>query len=339
MLHLDPALEPEAVCWAIHHVLLADGRTAADRVRIEAVITTVDLASWLTDATGDTTLAERGLGAAATDERTLAQVAVGQVEFADALVLVPGADAWAGARTRAVLDRLAPATARVELSTPDGAGAGVDVAGLLGRVPDNARRGRTDDPHGPLLRGQPPLEPDCGVALTVFRERRPFHPQRLHRALDVLLDGVVRTRGRVWLASQPDVALWLESAGGGLRVGHAGPWLAAIPDADWAGVDPERRAMAALSWHPDHGDRTQELAVLSHLADPEEITSALRAALLTDAELGRGQREWLRYPDPFADWRDSGCAPPSPTGAGTPGRDDPTNRTNRKNREDREDQA
>ncbi len=60
----------------------------------------------------------------------------------------------------------------------------------------------------------------------------PFHPGRLHEAIDDLLDGVVRVRGRAWLASQPDAVVWIESAGGGLGVGNAGRWLAAMTDSE-----------------------------------------------------------------------------------------------------------
>jgi G3E family GTPase len=67
------------------------------------------------------------------------------------------------------------------------------------------------------------MEPDCGRTMTVFSDRRPFHPRRLHAAINTLLDGVVRARSRIWVATQPDTALWLESAGGALRIGHAGP--------------------------------------------------------------------------------------------------------------------
>jgi G3E family GTPase len=50
--------------------------------------------------------------------------------------------------------------------------------------------------------------------LVEFTATRPFHPERFHEAIDVLLEGVVTARGRIWLATQPDEALWLESAGG-----------------------------------------------------------------------------------------------------------------------------
>jgi G3E family GTPase len=278
IVHLDPVLEPEAVCFALTET----------EVEIEAVVTVIDSATWLSDATGGDSLADRGMRAAEGDERTVAQVVVGQAEFADALVLT-GDDPVVDA----VLDRLVPLAPRHRLGE-------LDVTALLAEIPGNARRGAFDDGFGSLLYGQPPLEPAHGVSVVHFTERRPFHPMRLHNALDVLLDGVVRTRGRAWLASQPDLALWLESAGGGLRVGNLGPWLAATDD--WSEADAERRAAAALRWDPRYGDRAQELVVITGSADPGEITATLRSALLTDEELALMSE--LDFADPFADWRE-----------------------------------
>ncbi|MEV4314262.1 GTP-binding protein [Actinocrispum sp. NPDC049592] len=294
VVHLDPTVTPESVCWAINHILI-DGEPVTETY-VDGVVTVIDLADWLSQATGDAELAERGFGVAEDDERTLAEVAVRQVEFADSVVLFDsGGDAWTGARTAAVLRRIAPLATMVTFAETDDP---------MSRVPADARRGREDSWFDPLLRGQPPLESDCGVSLTVFRERRPFHPVRLHAAMDVLLEGVVRARGRFWVASQPDVALWLESAGGGLRVAPGGPWLATVDD--WGAVDAERRAKASLEWHPRFGDRAQELTIVSHLAHPDELTEALSGALLTDAELA-DPAAWARIPDPFGQWHRDPC--------------------------------
>ncbi|GAA4851167.1 ribosome hibernation factor-recruiting GTPase MRF [Saccharopolyspora rosea] len=299
VVQLDPALEPEAICWAIRHVVV-DSSPVDDDVDVRAVVTAVDVPTWLEDATGETELVERGLGGSPDDERTLAQVAVGQVEFADAVVLVGSTDRWTQVRTEAVISRLTPTAPRADLSD-------LRFSDLVGRVPLDARRGEVDGPHGPLLRGQPSLDTDAGVSMLLFEERRPFHPQRLHEAFDVLLEGVVRARGRVWVASQPDVALWLESAGGGLGVGHAGPWLAALEPEQRSELSPERQVRASLNWDDYYGDRMHELVVIAHEADPREIVRALRHALLTDDELAAGQEVWATYEDPFVEWHTDPC--------------------------------
>jgi G3E family GTPase len=265
-------MEPEPVCVALTH------SSAARDVSVAAVVTAVDAGTWLPQALGDDEL---------DDGRTVAQVVVGQVEFADVVVLThPHPD------TLAVTRRLAP-RARVTVGAER-----LDLA--LANLEPDARRGRSDDPHGSLLAGQPPLGEAGAVRLLEFQARRPFHPLRLHAAVDLLLDGVVRTKGRVWLAGRPERAMWLESAGGGLRVTQAGKWLAAMTSREIAYVGPERRAMADLIWDHRHGDRHTSMTVLVCGADPAEIVRALQAALLTDGEMAQPQH-WRRYEDPFGD--------------------------------------
>ncbi|MFD4368431.1 ribosome hibernation factor-recruiting GTPase MRF [Rhodococcus sp. NPDC058521] len=295
VLHLDRRLEPEAVCWAIEHVVVAgvgqiDGPASRD-VRVEAVVTCVDASTWLDDATGDEPI---------DDDRTVAQIAVGQVDHADALVVTGSAgDGWQQAKLHAVLARLAPVA-------PIAWGDGTDIEDLLARVPSDARRGTVADAHSPLLRGQPPLGSDCGVTIVEFEAQRPFHPQRLHEAIDVLLDGVVSSRGRVWVATQPDEALWLESAGGGLRVASADRWLAAMTAEEQEAVPTARRAMAALRWDERFGDRHSSIVVLVHSADPSEIDRTLQWALVSDDELA-DESVWSTWSDPFGQFHEDPC--------------------------------
>ena len=161
-----------------------------------------------------------------------------------------------------------------------------------------------------MLAGQPPLGGDGAVQLVEFSAGRPFHPQRLHAAVDLLLDGVIRTRGRLWLATQSRQAMWLQSAGGGLRVDPAGTWLAAMTPSELAYVDPERRALADLIWSEDHGDRHTSMTVLACGASADDIRSALHAALLTDDEMAT-PAQWADYPDPFGEWHEDPCDDPT----------------------------
>lgn len=283
-------LDPESICTAINHTPVQlgpgyiDGPAGRD-VEIQAVVTCIDTGVWLSQALGDDELDA---------SRTVAQVVVGQAEFADVLVLNE-----ADRATLAVLRRLAP-RARITVGLQH-------LTTALAHLDEQSRRGRSDDPHDSLLAGQPPLQPDGEVELLEFNARRPFHPQRLHQAIDALLDGVVRVRGRAWLASQSDTVVWIESAGGGLGVGDAGRWLAGMTDRDRAYVDPERTAIAASYWDDRYGDRHIALTVLVCGANPQTITAALNAALLTDAELDRPQ-DWAGYPDPFGEWHEDPCA-------------------------------
>ena len=300
VVHLAPWLEPEPICIAINHVRIRaapgyiDGPAALD-VSIAAVVTCVDTSVWLSQALGDAQL---------DDGRTRAQVVVGQAEFADVAVLNRPNPIVA-----AVLRRLSP-RARINVGAD-----GIEQA--LGNLYRDARRGESDDPHGPLLVGQPPLDSRGPVKLVEFTARRPFHPQRLHACLDLLLDGVIRTRGRLWLASQPEQAMWLESAGGGLRVSSAGKWLAALTGPELADIDAERRVFAELTWDDRYGDRHTAMTILVYSAHPAEILDALHGALLTDDEL-RIPHDWIHYDDPFGDWHEDPCEAPAEDDEDTP---------------------
>lgn len=299
VLHLDPRLEPETVCWAFEH-LVVDGETGVGGMRVSAVVTVLDPARWLTDATGSQWAGDRGLAAGDHDRRTVAQLAVGAVEFADALVVAGAApDVGTAQRTDAVLDRLAPAAPRARM-------AGLDIDALLAAVPSDSRRGRVDDAHAPLTRHEHPEHDEHGVGTVFFRARRPFHPERLHDALRVLLTGVVRARGRAWVATRPDQVLAVESAGGQVRVAAAGPWLGVVQD--WSDIDVERALMASLRWDDRFEDREQALVVVFHSAAPDAITAALQAALVTDAELAAGAGEWRRWADPFGAFHADPCS-------------------------------
>ncbi|WP_445166733.1 ribosome hibernation factor-recruiting GTPase MRF [Mycolicibacterium sp. Dal123E01] len=289
VVHLSAWLEPEPICWAINHVRVrmgpgyATGPAARD-VEISGVIACLDTQTWLPSVLGEDEL---------NDGRTVAQVAVAQTEFAD-VVVAPELDP----RTLAVLRRLAPRAWIIQSDQY--------AEEAVANLDDTARRGRTDDPCGPLLVGEPPLEADGEVGILEFGAGRPFHPGRLHDAVDMLLTAVVRTRGRIWLASQPEQVMYLESAGGGLRVGSGGKWLAAMSDSELAYVDRERRALAALVWGESFGDRRTSMAVLTCGARHDEITAALTDALLTDDEMDRPEL-WLHFHDPFGDWHEDPC--------------------------------
>ncbi|MCV7410197.1 hypothetical protein AWC05_21950 [Mycobacterium florentinum] len=289
VVHLSEWLEPEPICVAINHVRVRigpdypDGPAALD-VAIAGVVTCIDSRTWLTRALGDAVLG---------DGRTMAQAVVCQAEFADVLVLTRPEPV-----TLAVLRRLAP---RARLTV------GIErLETALANLEEGARRGLSDHPHGWLLAGRPPLGADGAVQIVEFNARRPFHPERLHAAVDLLLTGVVRARGRLWLASRPDQVMWLESAGAGMRVACAGKWLAAMTAQEVADIDAERRLFAELQWEFRFGDRHTAMTVLTCGAQAPDILDALYGALLTDAEMAQ-PRKWGGYPDPFGDWHEDPC--------------------------------
>ncbi|MEV7220345.1 GTP-binding protein [Streptomyces sp. NPDC093681] len=295
VVELWDSVEPKAMA----EVVTAGGFT------VTGVITAVDPALVLPYLGNGDDLAEGGLAAAATDQRTVADTFARQLEYASVLALaesLPGSPE-ADDEDRELLTQLHPTARRVPIGHGDPAGApapSVSAPSELARAAlagfDVDAAAAAQHPACALL----PAEADAhGVATLVWHRRRPFHPERLYAALEDLTCAAARSRGRFWLAGKGDTLLHWDAAGGALCVESAGPWLAALPDAAWELVPPVRRAAAALDWHPEHGDRCQHLVFTSPGLDRDGLERLLESCLLTDAEYAAGQAAWERLPPAF----------------------------------------
>ncbi|MET9820304.1 GTP-binding protein [Streptomyces sp. NPDC006349] len=291
VVELWDSVEPKAMA----EVVTSGGFT------VTGVITAVDPALVLPYLGNGDDLAEGGLAAAATDQRTVADTFARQLEYASVLALaeaLPGSPE-ADDEDRELLAQLHPTARRVPIGHGNPAGAPhaspeLARAALAGF--DVEAAAAAQHPACALL----PAEADAhGVATLVWHRRRPFHPERLYAALEDLTCAAARSRGRFWLAGKGDTLLHWDAAGGALCVESAGPWLASLPDAAWELVPPVRRAAAALDWDPEHGDRCQHLVFTSPGLDRDGLARLLESCLLTDAEYAAGQAAWERLPPAF----------------------------------------
>ncbi|AIJ15072.1 MULTISPECIES: GTP-binding protein [Streptomyces] len=291
VVELWDSVEPKAMA----EVVTAGGFTVA------GVVTAVDPALVLPYLGNGDDLAEGGLAAAATDQRTVADTFARQLEYASVLALaepLPGSPE-ADDEDRELLAQLHPTARRVPIGHGNPAGtppAGPELARAALAGFDVEAAAAAQHPACALL----PAEADAhGVATLVWHRRRPFHPERLYAALEDLTCAAARSRGRFWLAGKGDTLLHWDAAGGALCVESAGPWLASLPDAAWELVPPVRRAAAALDWHPEHGDRCQHLVFTSPGLDRDGLERLLESCLLTDAEYAAGQAAWDLLPPAF----------------------------------------
>jgi G3E family GTPase len=297
LLALPPVIEPEAVAAVCEHA------GAGATLRFDSYVTVVEAAAFLDDLGSTDDLRDRDLHAATEDRRGVAEVVVRQVEYADTIVVWgrPQHDVLDDARLTALLHRLAPWATHLRV----GDTATIDCTALAARL----RRTGRHDPQTPGMLGRAleglPIGIDDpagehGANSVLFRARRPFHPDRLHEALEELTGEALRGRGQLWIASQPDAAIGWESAGGGVSLGSLGYWLAALPAERWCETSDLRRIAADLDWDPYYGDRRTVLALVGLHLDTEMITARLTACLLTDDELADGFAAWAALPDPFA---------------------------------------
>ncbi|WP_404813967.1 CobW family GTP-binding protein [Kitasatospora fiedleri] len=263
-----------------------DGRPMGELIELAGVVTAVDPDRLIGELSVSDDLAEHAEHTSADDARTRAEALAHQIEYATTLALARGGDTGL-----AMLRQLHPTARRVALGT------GELLRAALGGFDVPAARDRVN----PALALLPQQADESGVATLVWERRRPLHPGRLHDALELLVPAAQRSRGRFWLANRPELMLAWDAAGANLAVEECGPWLATLPDEHWEHYPPERRAAAALDWHPQHGDRVQQLAFTAEGLDADGITELLDSCLLTDAELLAGEPGWKTLPDAFAD--------------------------------------
>lgn len=280
VVELWDSVEPKAMA----EVVVAHGGDVLD---LTAVMTAVDPALLLPYLGCGDDLAEAGLAAAATDQRTVADTWARQLEYAPVLAVVDSEEA--DEQDEALLAQLHPTARRIRAASgelAEAAFAGFDLEAAAAR----------QHPACALL---PQDADDKGVGTLVWHRSRPFHPERLYAALEDLTCAAARSRGRFWLADRPDTLMAWDAAGGALCVESAGPWLASLPDAAWEMVPPVRRAAAALDWHPEHGDCCQHLVFTSPGLDRGGLEELLESCLLTDAEYAAGRDAWKRLPSAF----------------------------------------
>ncbi|MFJ2900463.1 CobW family GTP-binding protein [Streptomyces sp. NPDC087218] len=280
VVELWDSVEPKAMS----EIIAAHGEGL---VEVTGVITAVDPALVLPYLANGDDLAEAGLAAAATDQRTVGDTWARQLEYASAVALVD--NDRANQEDRALVSQLHP-------TAPQAAAGSKELVKLALAGFDVEAAGAGQHPACALL---PQEAEEAGVSTLVWRRHRPFHPERLYDALEDLSCAAARSRGRFWLADRPDTLLSWDAAGGALCVENNGPWLASLPDAAWDMVPPVRRAAAALDWHPEHGDCCQHLVFTSPGLDRDGLTALLDSCLLTDDEYEAGRAAWKNLPAAF----------------------------------------
>ncbi len=226
-------------------------------------------------------ISARGWGKSARDFRTVADIAVGQIESATHLVLVGSSHSRDSLRR--VLSVLNPIAARLALDDASDAGL-LEFVTCSRRTESNGRpaaSARIVPPWLDLLQADPAAP--CAPDRFLYRRSRPFDPKRFGEWIANPPRGLVRGKGKVWLANRCDDAFGYSCAGSVHRVFAVGRWWASFGGSRWPTCDAERRRLLDR-WHPRFGDRRQEIAFVGVDLDLEEVCSALDSCLLSEEE-------------------------------------------------------
>ena len=276
------------------------GFSLADLTGLDTMVTVVDCASLLKDYASSDFLRDRGETAGEGDERTLVDLLVDQIEFADVIVLnkVSTASPTDLTAARTIVKALNPVARLLETDFSQ-----VDLGEILDTGLFNLEAAQANPLWFKELNGfrdHVPETEEYGIRSFVYRARRPFNPLLLDRFIQSSWPGVIRAKGFFWLATRPHHVGEISQAGALVRTQRRGLWWASVPRQRWPD-DVDWRASMAPYLDPVWGDRRQEIVFIG--TDPMQeavITRALDACLVPARKYE--PEAWARLPDPFPSW-------------------------------------
>ena len=277
-----------------------DGISLSDVAQLDTLVTVVDAVNFSVDLDQGDSLQARGESLGEEDTRTVSDLLIDQVEFAD-VIIINKIDLISSAERERLEHGLRQLNRHAEIVYATFGQVPLDQVIGTGRF-DFARAAQSPGWLAEIRGEHTPETEEYGIGSFVYRARRPFHPGRFAKALKTDWPGnVLRSKGFFWLASRPDAAGEWSQAGGVVRHGPAGIWWAAAPREHWP-EDPEYRARIEAEFDGEYGDRRQEIVFIGQNIEPEKTREILDHCLLDDAEMAAGPDTWKTFDDPFPEW-------------------------------------
>ncbi len=280
-----------------------EGDSLSDVARLDTMVTVVDAANLLKDYSSTDFLSDRGESLGEDDRRTLVDLLVDQIEFADVVVLNKVGSATPDQRdaARKIIRSLNPEASIVETDF-----AQVPYGSVLNTGRFDFQKAQQHPAWYKELFGfadHTPESEQYGVTSFVYRARRPFVPEKFRAFIDASWAGVIRAKGHFWLATRPNWVGELSQAGAIVRTEGLGFWWVATPKAMWP-THKAWRETIKTHWHPVYGDRRQEIVFIGTDMNVEELARRLDACLVPlNGPEKMETRRWRMLSDPFPAWR------------------------------------
>lgn len=278
-----------------------EGQSLSDVARLDTMVTVVDAANLIRNYSSTDFLKDGDETLGQDDERTLVDLLVEQIEFANVIILNK-TDLISKSDLETVRAIIRGLNARTEII--ESTHGRVE----LGSVLDTGLFHFEEAQEHPLwaqerynFRDHVPETEEYGITSFVYRAREPFDPERIHAFFSSEWPGVIRAKGFFWISTRQDYVGEVAQAGAFVRHKGLGRWWAAIPKNRWpSGKD--FKDIIARYWTRDFGDRRQEIVFigLKNHMDESAIRASLDECLIKNYLLAPDI--WKKRADPFPVW-------------------------------------
>ena len=278
-----------------------NGISLSDVATLDTMVTVVDSVNFLKDYEDAKYLQDTGESLGDDDERSVADLLVDQVEFAD-VILISKTDLVSPdelKRLKAILKTLNTSANLIAIENGN-----VDISKVLSTGLFDFEKAQRAPGWLKEMRGEHvPETEEYGISSFSYEARRPFNPTKFFKFLHGTKDygKLIRSKGFFWLATRPEFAGQWSQAGGIAHYGFAGMFWKAVPKKDWPS-DEDYLESIKEQWVEPFGDMRQELVFIGQNLDKEKILERLDECLLTEDEVLRGKSYWMTLEDPFPSW-------------------------------------
>ena len=276
------------------------GESLSNYATLDTLVTVVDTVNFFDNLGSLESLKDRGEFMGEDDERTIVDLLVDQIEFANVIILNKTGEIQADElkKVKSVIKGLNPDATCLETNYSE-----VGLKDVLNTKLFNFEKASEAPGWLKEMRGEHiPESEEYNISSLNFKSKRPFHPKRFLDFIQSNLDGVYRVKGFFWLSTRMDFVGEINVAGKLAELSPAGKWWAAVPKNHWNLEDQSLIDDVKKHWSQPYGDRRQELVFIGTHMDKESIRKRLELCLLTDEEFDQGPKAWKSHTDPIHSW-------------------------------------
>jgi G3E family GTPase len=279
--------EPVPVAQTFSFVDEENGIDLSKWSYVDTMVTVVDAFNFFKDFGSPETLMDRKLTDIDGDVRTIVNLLTDQIEFANVIV-INKTDLVSKENLgllKATIHKLNPSAKIITSSFSKVPPKNILNTGLFNFAEAEQSPGWIEELN---KEEHTPETEEYGISSFVFRSKKPFHPTRFWKYIQVMFPtSVIRSKGLFWLASRPEQALIWGQAGGSLRADSAGVWWDSMlyqQRIQYVSFVENQKEIES-EWSAKFGDRKNEIVFIGQNLDETEIRKELDYCLLTEEEL------------------------------------------------------